>query len=731
MKRGYLSLLKQYGWLTLLSGALLAALLLMSQILQNASEFEQMYGPLLIFTFSGIFILLIVLLRTLYKLYKGYRKNQAGIRLTLKLTTYITLLVGVPVSIIFLFALSFIHQGIDQWFDVKTEKALNEAIKLVQANLDDKTRDKLKQAQNMVVEKRWELLQNPAQTVNTLRTNLNAQLVALYRSNGQLVAFSSQNTNNIAPPKPDDNLFQQVRQNLPYATLKSLPGFSSAHSFIEIMLPVSGKTPQQNYALHAQFSIPDNLIALAHTVQLAATQYNELSYLRQPLKTSFTLILTLLMLLTIVTAILFTIQVIQNLTRPIRALERGTRAVAKGDYSVTIPQSGEDEFGKLIHSFNDMIQKISRARNDLKYSHQQTEVQKLYLQAIIKNLSSGVLTLDPQRRLRTVNRKLDEILNIESHQHIGKPLEDIVLNKQSTHLAPLFAQIEFLFEAHPEAWHQQLQFNCKQGEKTLLIHGSTLPSLDQQTGGYVVVIDDVTELVQAQRHAAWSDVARRLAHEIKNPLTPIQLSAERLSYKLKDKLAPKEAELLERLTHTIIEQVQAMQTLVQAFTEYANTPKLEMKPLSVHAFLNPLIDMYQGSNAPWKITRRFSPESLYIEADPNRLRQLFHNLIKNAIEALKETPKAEIIVATEREDDMIKISVCDNGPGLDEAAINWIFEPYATDKPKGTGLGLAVVKKVIEEHHGTIEISPPDEMKSGVCFILRFPEVTQHVDPSV
>ena len=724
MKPQY-TFLKQYGWLILLSTLLVLALLVMSQILQNASQFAEHYPQLLLFTLIGILLLLGQLLRTFYRLYRRYRTRATGIRLTLKLTTYVTLLIGTPILIIYFFALNFIHQGIDQWFDVKTEQALTEAVKLVKANLADKTRDKLHQTQALVQEKQTALIFNPVPTLNAMLNSLNAQSLALYQANGQLLAFSTaaQTSRTLAPPPPEEAAFQQIRKGTAYANIKTVPGGTNAQSIIEILIPIQASPPQNLYSLHAEFAIPDNLTELASTVQKAAAQYNELSYLQTPLKNSFTLILSLLVLLTLVTAILLTLQVVQNFTRPIRTLARGTRAVAKGDYSLNMPVDRKDELGQLIQSFNDMIQKIAQARNELKYSHQQTEVQKLYLQAIIKNLSSGVLTLDTNRRLRTTNQKLDEILNIHSHRHLNKTFNDLLLDKDSAHLAPLLQEIEQQFQQNDMIWHQQLKFNCKKGEKTLLIHGSTLPSLDQKISGYVVVIDDITELVQAQRHAAWSDVARRLAHEIKNPLTPIQLSAERLEYKLSAKLSPEDAQLLHRLTQTIIEQVQAMQNLVQAFSEYANTPKPQPKPIQLHNTLDKIVEMYSSSTLPCQIIRHYAPSPIILQADPNRLRQLFHNLFKNALEALQAHPHPQITLTTQLKDQQVRIQFCDNGPGIPQEAINWIFEPYATDKPKGTGLGLAVVKKVVEEHNGHIQIETPDT--GGVCFILTFPTLTK------
>ena len=721
-----LKYLKQYGWITLLSTLLLMALVVMSQTLQNASSFADSYSSLLIFTLGGISLLLIILIRTLYGLYKQTRNKLPGSRITARLTFISTLLFGIPTAIIFYFSLSFIQQGINQWFDVKTEIALEEATSLVRLSLDNKTRDSLNLTLSITEANRELLDASPSLAINTIRQQLNAQEVALYQLNQQLVAFSSEYGVDILPDTPGENLFQQVRNGKTYAAIETREGSTTQESFIRVVIPYTDVLLGTEYTLQAIYTISVDITEMAKSVGTASGQYKELSYLKGPLTASFILVLSMVLLLTLVTATLFTIQAVQNFTQPIRTLAKGTKAVSKGDYSVKMQVPENDEFGDLILSFNDMIQRIAKARNEIKLGHQQTEVQKLYLQAIIKNLSSGVITMDMHHRIRTINDSVQQILGTDLSRHIGKKLLEVHEREDSAHLENLIKQIDPMFIQTSKPWSFQVEFISNRAQKILLVHGSTLPSLDQKIGGYVIVIDDITELVQAQLNAAWSDVARRLAHEIKNPLTPIQLSAERLQFKLGTKLEIEEKALLNRMTGTIIDQVSTMQKLVQAFSDYANTPEVELVPTNLNKLIKSIGEMYQDPSANWHVSVELDHRCSHILADASRIRQLLHNLIKNALEALEEeenieSPHVQIQTLCDT-DEWLTLIVSDNGPGIPEEQQNWIFEPYATDKPKGTGLGLAVVRKIVEEHKGQITLD--SSIQGGTCFIIKLPVTT-------
>ncbi|MBO1924740.1 ATP-binding protein [Thiomicrorhabdus sp. 6S3-12] len=726
--------IKQFGWVSLLFSVLMVMLAVMSQILQNASQFAEVYSVLLFITWLGVGVLLVLFFRTLWKLYKQLKQKIPGIKVTIRLTLLATLLMGIPAITIFAFSLNFIQQGISQWFDVTTEDALEKASSLASITLDNKTRDSLKLTQSVVSQQQIALEFNPIAAVDSIRNLINAQEVALYQTNQQLIAFSSQDNTQILPNTPGDNLFQQVRKETPYAAIESQPGATQKEQFVRVFIPITNSLNAQ-YALQAIFPLPTNITELSDSVALATEQYRELSYLKGPLTFSFTLILSMVVLLTLVTAVLFTIRAVQNFTSPIRVLARGTKAVSRGDYTIRMPVKQQDEFGDLINSFNDMIARIAQARNDIKLSHQQAEVQKLYLQAIIQNLSSGVITLDTQKQIRTLNSAAERILGIKSEHLLEQSLpflakaknletlqDDEAMHQQSLQL--LFDKIVQHFDDHQNqpnlTWALQFEFQSSEGQKILMLHGSPLPSLEKQVAGYIIVIDDITDLVQAQLHAAWSDVARRLAHEIKNPLTPIQLSAERLNFKLGRRLQGEDRELLERLTQTIIEQVSTMQTLVQAFSDYANTPEVELQKTELCSLIQGITEMYQNPNAKWQVTSHLNNNCPLVMADKARLRQLFHNLIKNALEATEDLPQPRVEISAEQiDEDSLQIKVCDNGPGIPKEAQNWIFEPYATDKPKGTGLGLAIVRKIVDEHHGQIRVkASPAE---GTCFIITLP----------
>lgn len=709
---------KQYGWVFLLSSALLIMLIMLSQILQNASQFAASYNTLLVLSLAGLALLFGFLIQALLKLYSQFKAQQAGIKLTLKLSRTLALVVGVPIAIIYYFAISFIHQGIDQWFDVKTEAALQSAVSLVRAVQNDQVRQELNHLLALVEEEAPELIRDPISTfstINRIRIRTQAQEAAIYSKNGQLIAYSSQFDPHILPNKPNKALFQQVRQQHTFAAIESVEGSEDRNQVIRLIVPVKDDNFQTEYILQVILPISQNITLLANNVKIASSQYKELSYLKGPLKTSFTLILSLVLLLTLISAILFIIQTIQTMMSPIRTLSKGTKAVMSGDYSIKMPIETRDELGQLIESFNQMTKQVAKSRNDIKFSHQETEIQKLYLQTIIKNLKSGVITFDEEKNLKIVNNALNDILNVNLHSQLGKPLKNILGEKDFRHINTLVEQIFELFN-NTNTWHEQLEFDSLQGQKILLIHGSIPPSLGKKSSGYIVVIEDITQIVQAQMQAAWSDVAQRLAHEIKNPLTPIQLSAERIHYKLHKKLHSEDQELLSRLTNTIVDQVDAMKNLVQAFTEYADTPEIHRRKLNINELIEDVISMYLSPNSQWHITCELDKSQPIIHADPGKLRQLFHNLIKNALEACENQNNISIIVQTKNANNQLKISVCDNGPGIPAETKNWIFEPYSTDKPKGTGLGLAIVKKIVDEHQGSIQVeSVPNE---GTCFIM-------------
>jgi nitrogen fixation/metabolism regulation signal transduction histidine kinase len=405
---------------------------------------------------------------------------------------------------------------------------------------------------------------------------------------------------------------------------------------------------------------------------------------------------------------------------PISDLAEGTRAVAGGDYSKRLPLPGNDELGFLVQSFNQMTRRIERARNDAQQSRQQAEEQRGYMEVVLAHLSSGVLTLDRKHTLRSLNQAAIQILGVELEQELGQPFEQLAA-KQPT--------IRYFVEAiaphldDEDEWREQIILFGRGGRQVVVCRGVRLPATELHEGDTLIVFEDVTTLVQAQRDAAWGEVARRLAHEIKNPLTPIQLSAERLRHKYLDTMDKESAKTLDRSTHTIVQQVEAMKAMVDAFSEYARAPQMKLEALNLNALINEVLDLYRHEATRLDFDVDLDASMPRVEADAGRLRQLLHNLIKNALEAMESAVAPRVHVSTrcmqEQNCRFVELRIRDEGPGLPADLQNEIFEPYVTSKTKGTGLGLAIVKKIVEEHGGMVRAENSDQ--GGACIVIRLP----------
>jgi len=523
----------------------------------------------------------------------------------------------------------------------------------------------------------------------------------------------------VVPSRPKASLVVRVRNGDPYVGLE--PN-ETGGLVIRILLTVPG---HPGLLLHATFPVAERLSHLAGNVEQAYDRYQELAYLREPLKFSFTLTLALILLLSLLGAVWVAFVSARRLVAPIGDLAEGTRAVAAGNYDTRLPWATNDELGLLVRSFNDMTSRIARARNAAQRSEDQAIAQRSYLETVLKHLSSGVLTLDGDYHLRTCNPASTQVLGLPLDQCLTQDL--CRLSLEHPHLLPLCDAIRA--HAGDNDWQEEVQLVDEQGRpRVLLCRGALLPDEKGQGKEQVLVFDDVTRLIQAQRDAAWGEVARRLAHEIKNPLTPIQLSAERLRHKYLRKLSEEDGKLLKRLTGTITNQVETMKEMVNAFSEYARSPKLNSRAMDLNGLVKEVAEMYRGHSGV-ALAMQLAPQLPLVKADAGRLRQVLHNLIKNAIEAMEDMPADATPTITIASDiampagslpaSMVVLSIADNGPGIPKDLREHLFEPYVTNKEKGSGLGLAVVKKILEEHGGDICVdSGPDQ---GTRFTLRLP----------
>ena len=729
--------------LAVLSVLLLAALFMMSAAIQNSAVFGRVYTALLVINLFGIVLLLALILLNLFHLIEQHRARVMGARLTLRLLIMFTLLAVAPASVVFFFSLQTLNRGIDNWFDVKIEQALDDALLLGRAALDATKQDLVKSAQEMATE-----LQNVSSAgrpganrtvlaaLNNLREQYGVTELTLYAQDGRIIAASGEpslGTGTLVPDRPSDAVLAQVRQGQTYANLDVI-GKSGLQ--LRVVAPVYARAVGAPLRLlQVLQALPTRYAKLGESVQSAYAEYEKLAYLRGPLKFGFILTLTLVTLLAMLIAVWAAIFFARRLVAPIRDLAEGTRAVADGDYRKQLPVPGGDEIGVLVKSFNNMTRRIHGANAQIRRSQREAEMQRTYLETVLTHLSSGVLSFDQRQCLRTHNAAAGQILGADLARAAGQPLA--WLGENHAHLAPFADAVDRALGAGQAEWRADVALEGQNGRRTLMLRGTRLPALGGRRGGCVVVFDDVTALIQAQRDAAWGEVARRMAHEIKNPLTPIQLAAERIRHKFLRALPEDERQTLDRATRTIVEQVEALKAMVNAFSDYARPAPMQSRPLDLNNLIRDVAELYRNERAPEAggapaLALELDPELPWITADAGRLRQVLHNLLLNARDALAATARPEIRLGTrlvrDGERGYAEFRVQDNGPGFPPAMLERLFEPYVTSKEKGTGLGLAIVKRVVEEHGGGIRAENPAQ--GGACVTIRLPAGAAAADPA-
>ena len=553
----------------------------------------------------------------------------------------------------------------------------------------------------------------------------------VYDSTGRPLAVSSDATLPLIPAAPPRDVLLQLARGRDYMSLQPEPG-GRYRIVTAATIYAAGGAPQRRYLL-VNYDVPTELSGLADAVQDAYTNYGNLSELRQPLIISFQLALTLVLLLTMLAAIYGAIFSAQRLVRPVQDLIAGTRAVGKGDFGTRLALPSRDEMGFLVHSFNDMTKRLRRASEEAEASKRLIDNERERLAVILSRLSSGVLVVDEQLRLLNANDAAGAILGWKPEEYRGRPLTELASG--SALLRQFLTELQERLASGRSEWREQLDLNADGARRVLLWACTLLPRRGDE-GGVVIVFDDITNLLTAQRNAAWGEVARRLAHEIKNPLTPIQLSAERLRRKLRAGLTSENAQLLDRATHTIVQQVDAMQQMVNAFSEYARAPEMQLTTFPLNQLVVEVADLYRLQDQRAQIRLDLDPRLGAIEADRGRLRQVLANLISNALHAISGIEHGVVEISTRagtRADDGapadVQLAVSDNGPGFSAEVLQHAFEPYVTSKARGTGLGLAIVKRIVEEHSGQVEAENRSQGGAQVRVMLplraerRAPEV--------
>lgn len=695
--------------------ALLGASVLLAQSAQDDDFFGDYYGALIALNLIGVAILALLTFFQVRKLVSAFRTRALGSRLTLRFVTTFAVLAIIPLAMVYYFAVQFLSRSIDSWFDTQIEQALDDALLLGRSTLETIKLDLVRQAR--ISARRIETTNTSSQLYNlmdNLREAGGYDEMSLHSSTGRILASSSNLSISLIPDAPNEEVLGKVRRDKLYAEFEPATDIGLR---LRVAVPVSGlSVSSPDRVLQILYPLPLRYSQLGESVESASREYERLKYLRQPLTLSFVLSLTLITAMTLLIAVWASIYLAQRMLAPLRDLAEGTRAVSRGDYEKTLPVHGSDELGVLVNSFNTMTREVGIAQQRAVESQRQAEAEHAYLDTVLTHLSAGVLSFDNDRHLQTFNAAAAAILETDLSAFTQQSID--TLAQALTGSSALIQAIKEGMDQNRSGWQKEIRIHNDTGRHTLICSGTRIDEGEDTV--HVIVFEDATELLKAQRDAAWGEVARRLAHEIKNPLTPIQLSAERIRRKYLESLAGEDKETLDRSTRTIVQQVEAMKTMVNAFSEYARPAPLHRLATDINQLITDTVDLFNANETQAKVVTELAPITRKIWVDPNAIRQVLNNLIINARDASADQGGVvKIHAELDSTRDQLRVTVSDNGPGFSADNIERVFEPYVTSKEKGTGLGLAICRRIIEEHNGAIRAT--NSPAGGATVIISLP----------
>ena len=686
-------------------------LILLAKSLANSDLISSESFRLLLI-FNVIFIIGLVLLIgiQIYRLFRNIKKEIVGSKLTLRLVLSFGLMVIIPVSVVYFVSFNFLTKSIDSWFNVKVESALEGGLSLGQKTLDILMKD--------IELKSKSIAFSLGNTNENLRNNQLIDLrekFAIFQAiiidnKNNIIAISSENSANIPQLPPADDLIKAEASF--YGRILD----DNGKIFLKSLSPIKFKEDiTKKVYLELTQPIPLAISNLAISVESVYEEYQQLAYSRTSLKIIYSLTLTLVLLLAILSAVALSFVISRRFSSPIAQLAEATVAVAKGNFKKVIPDQGKkDELGMLVNSFNSMTAQLNSATLSSEKNRIKVEEARKFLDSILTNLSSGIIVIKKNLEIIQTNIEFYKIFNLAVKRQFRNLNDFCHINDEYLKLIHFVS--EFVKEKkYVKTKSKDFKFNINKNEKIIRLQIKSIKESGEFI--FILLVDDITDVSEAQRHQAWSEVARRLAHEIKNPLTPIQLSAERVESKLKDKLSVEDLQMLQRSTQTIVNQVESLKIMVNEFADYARTPKLKKEDTDINEFIHEILDLYESSKVLIKCDN--IKGSLIASLDKNKLRQVFINLIENSIDALESTKKPLIYISVIKRMKTLIFKISDNGPGVPSELINRVFEPYVTSKTKGTGLGLAIVYRIIDEHNGDIKIL--NDKKGGTLVTFKIP----------
>ena len=714
------------GFTLLLSAFLLIASILLSRAAGNDELFGDFYTALILLNVIGISLLALMSAFQIWRLIGQFRARVLGSRLTLRFVGTFAVLALIPLAVVYYFAVQFLSRGIDSWFDVQIEQALDDALLLGRSSLEsikldvvDQLRDDADKIQN--AESSFEIFQ----LLDELRQANDFEEMSLHSMSGKILASSSRDVISLIPDVPDERVIRQLRQGKVYSEMEPIAGGGLR---LRVAIRLAGqRVGDTDRVLQVLDRLPLRYSRLGESVESASAEYEKLQYLRRPLTFSFVLTLSLVTLMTLLIALLIAIYLAKRLVAPLRDLAEGTQAVAQGDYGKQLPVTSGDELGVLVSSFNRMTQEISSAQTAVRNSQFEAEKQRAYLETVLAHLSSGVMSFDSNRQLRTHNAAAERILHTLLGTFVESSIAEMI--KALPAAEPLLNMIGQGISDDVSEWQKEISINSPLGQQTLVCSGTKLSGAETESG-CVVVFDDATALIKAQRDAAWGEVARRLAHEIKNPLTPIQLSAERIRRRYLDKIEKDDREILDRATRTITQQVESMKSMVNAFSDYAQPVISRPRRLDINTLIRDITELHVAHLTRIRFLFDLADDLPPVMTDPAGIRQVLNNLIINASDALGDKG-GELKLSTRidyAKDNILVLELQDNGPGFPAELLDRIFEPYVTTKSSGSGLGLPISRRIIEENGGTMRATNLPE--GGAVVIIHLP-VTQSQGTSI
>lgn len=692
-----------------LVGALLLFLLSKAS---SSSEFISGSSYTIVLILSGFFILslIAIIANQIKKLFRNIKKDVMGSRLSMRLVISFTLMAVIPGLIVYLVSVNFLTRSIESWFNVKVESALDGGLKLGQKALDIMLTDLELKAERMALSLSSLPATSQYAALSDLREKTGVQDATIISDQGKIIAVSSNDAESFLPALPTLIQLKQAENNI-YGKIEPI---TNKGLYLRVLAPINGiSVSNERLILQILQPVPNSLSTLAESVQDVFQDYQKLSYSRDSLKLIFSITLTLVLMLAILTAVAIGFLLSRKLSEPLALLAEGTKKIAKGNFKTILPEKGKDELGVLVRSFNSMTRQLDQATQTSENNQIRLESARSYLETVLAHLSSGVIVINDAMEIKSFNIAASKILQVDLSKNKDQLLTSI--SNKNKLLKDFIVSIQEEIKTsnrkmQPEII-KQFEIRYEKNNQVLSLQITTLPQ--NKVNNYVLMIDDITMMIQAQRNAAWSEVARRLAHEIKNPLTPIQLSAERIKHKLGSKLNKDDTEILDKAVSTIVNQVDAMKTMVNEFSEYARAPKLNLESTDINETIIEISHLFENSGI--KITTNLLKGLPKIKVDANMMRQVLINLIQNAQDAMvSNTKKPSIKINTNKYKNYLVLSIEDNGPGFSEDILKKAFEPYVTTKSHGTGLGLAIVKKIIEEHEGIIVV---ENIKSGGAHI--------------